>query len=383
MITLNRRLFLDVPFDKALMETILPGSRLFLITGAKSLRSSQYWRRMIETFDGLSVVWRDACIKNEPRDTDIDALTGEAVEFGADCILGIGGGSVLDCAKAVSAMCLHPLPVRYYLEGVGDRNPDAVKLPCIAVPTTAGTGSEATSNAVISGILPVRYKKSLRHPAFVPDAAVIDPELYIGCPPDVSAAAGLDAVTQLIEAFVSVKHTIYTDMAAERGLGSASVSFEKSIENGNDRQARFDMAFAAYCSGVALTHAGLGVVHGYASLMGAERDIPHGLACGTLLLPATRTIIGALEKEGDNFFLERYAQVGRILSRSPALKRSEALTALLSLLEDWIDKYCQVRLGSFGFSVEDGLKYIEEPLIKNTPAPLSRTEILGIFTDRL
>ena len=188
---------------------------------------------------------------------------------GIDVVLSTGGGSVIDAGKAVSAMLRVEGSVAEYLEDVGTRKHPGTKVPFVAVPTTAGTGCEATRNAVLSRVGPDGFKKSLRHDNFLPDAAVVDPVLTLSCPPDITAACGLDALTQLLESFVSTKASVLTDVLALSGLEHIGNSLVPACTNsGQDIDMRANLSYAALMSGITLTSAGLGTVHGFASSIG-------------------------------------------------------------------------------------------------------------------
>lgn len=203
--------------------------------------------------------------------------------------MAIGGGSVIDCGKAVAAMLVEDGSVQDYLEGVGTRKPSGAKIPFIAVPTTAGTGSEATKNAVVCD-RKEGYKKSLRHDAYMPDVAVIDPELTMTAPRPVTIACGLDAVSQLIESYTSTKANVFTDSLALTALSHASESLlPHCLDQGNDISLRGKMSYAALISGITLSHAGLGAVHGMAGPLGGLFPVPHGVTCGKLLFPKAST----------------------------------------------------------------------------------------------
>ncbi|MEZ3499872.1 iron-containing alcohol dehydrogenase [Pantoea sp. KPR_PJ] len=203
-----------------------------------------------------------------------------------DRVVAIGGGSVLDAAKAFSAMMQHPLPVARYLEKVGDTPLQAVTLPLIAVPTTAGTGSEATQNAVVTDQHDIRVKASLRHPVFVPPVAILDADLLKGASDKVLATCGIDAFTHLFEAFLSSKGNLFTQQLALTGLRQfvqAWPALNRSDAEGD--AAREAMMMASWLGGVCLSSAGLGVIHGLAGELGAIKPWHHGEVCGRLLFP--------------------------------------------------------------------------------------------------
>jgi alcohol dehydrogenase class IV len=236
---------------------------------------------------GLETV-RTASISREPLVEDVDrliaALRDEHARDG-DLLLAIGGGSAIDLAKAAAALITQvpTAPVRDYLEGVGKGLKIVnLPLPVLAVPTTAGTGSEATKNAVISSVDPP-FKKSLRSELMVPRAVLIDPELAVSVPPQVTAWTGMDAITQLIESYISLRATQLTKDIAWAGLGFAVPNLVNAFRNGASRPAREALAQAALLSGIALANSGLGMAHGVAAALGVHCQVPHGLACAVML----------------------------------------------------------------------------------------------------
>lgn len=243
----------------------------------------------------------------EPEPEDIDAAAAITRKAGAQAVIAIGGGSVLDLGKAVAALApQHPAyPVRAYLEDVGEgRVIVAAPLPFIAIPTTAGTGTEATKNAVISSQRE-GFKKSLRDRRMIADIALIDPELTLTMPPSLTAWTGLDAITQLIEAYTSVRTQPVTDALALRGLRAAT-ALRDAVHDGANRPAREQMALAAYLSGVCLANAGLGAAHGIAAGLGSMAPISHGLACAIALpwVMASNASVAA----------ERYTHIAELLT---------------------------------------------------------------------
>lgn len=203
-----------------------------------------------------------------------------------DRVVAIGGGSVLDAAKAFSAMMQHPLPTARYLEKVGDTPVQPVTLPLIAIPTTAGTGSEATQNAVVTDQQNIQVKASLRHPVFVPQVAILDPDLLKGAPDTVLATCAIDAFTHLFEAYLSRKGNLFSQQMALNGLQlffKAWPALNRDDQTGDD--AREAMMMASWLGGVCLSSAGLGVIHGIAGELGAIKPFHHGEVCGRLLFP--------------------------------------------------------------------------------------------------
>jgi alcohol dehydrogenase class IV len=250
------------------------GQRVLLITGSRP----EQWETRLSYVGSKS-------IGGEPTVQDIQSGVELAKQNNADVIIAIGGGSVVDAGKAIAAMSTQPGDLMRYIEVIGEGKPlDAAPLPFIAVPTTAGTGAEATRNAVIASE-EHRVKASLRHLSMLPRVALIDPELAFDLPPHVTAASGMDALTQCLEAFVCSRAQPMTDALCLDGIQRAVRSLELTFQQGHDLDAREDMALCALNSGIALANAGLGAVHGFAAPIGGMFHAPHGAVCAALLAP--------------------------------------------------------------------------------------------------
>jgi len=237
-----------------------------------------------------------------------------ALESEADVIVAVGGGSAIDAGKAIAGLLRNGPEPLDYLEVVGRgqalANPAA---PFIAVPTTAGTGAEVTRNAVLASP-EHRVKASLRSPYLLPRFAVVDPELTLSLPPAITASTGLDALTQLLEAWVSVRANPMTDGFCQEGLPLVARSVRRAFRDGSDLAARTDMSLAALLSGLALANAGLGAVHGFAAPIGGMFDAPHGAVCAALLPHATAVNIAALRaRDPGSERLQRYQAAARTL----------------------------------------------------------------------
>lgn len=270
------------------------GRRVFLVTGSRVLKRQGTLDKIAASLRQAGVeVIPLAAISREPEVTDVDRAVAELLTYdrgSSDLILAIGGGSAIDLAKAVSALATNRQggSVADFLEGVGKGlKIEAPPLAVLAMPTTAGTGSEATKNAVLSSTNPL-HKTSLRSELMIPRAVLIDPELTVGLPPRVTAHTGMDAITQLIESYVSRRAQPIPQTLALEGLARALPALETAVTNGNDRPAREAMAYAAYLSGVALANSGLGFAHGVAAALGIHCGLPHGLACAVMLPTALR-----------------------------------------------------------------------------------------------
>ncbi len=265
------------------------GRRAFVVAGSQTLESTGRLAEITSLLSDAGLEWtRIECVRGEPDIAGVDAAAGQLREHApgdGDVVVAVGGGSALDLGKALAALATNPQirSVRDGLEGIGTgATVSQTPLPVIAVPTTAGTGSEATKNAVISCADPP-VKKSLRSDALVPSLVLIDPELTVSNSPAVTAHSGMDAVTQLIESYISSRAQPVTRALCVEGLASALCSLPRAYRDGTDREAREGMSHAAFLSGVALANSGLGIAHGVAAALGAHCDIPHGLACAVML----------------------------------------------------------------------------------------------------
>lgn len=291
------------------------GKKIVLLTGNSSFIQSDHAKALTGAFNKGSVHYTHVPIVSEPGIDMIDRIAADLRSEHPDVVLAIGGGSVMDAGKAVSAMLTVDGSVVDYLEEVGTRQHPGSKIPFIAVPTTAGTGSEATKNAVISKTGKNGFKRSLRHENFVPDIAIVDPALTLSCPPGVTAASGMDCLSQLTEAYLSTKANVYTDALAIEGIRAVKNSLIPAFHDGSDPVARTGMSFAALTSGICLANAGLGVVHGFASSIGGIYDIPHGLICGTLMAASNEISVKELLKtKANGTALMKYAELGKIFA---------------------------------------------------------------------
>jgi len=252
--------------------------------------------------------------RGEPTVEQIDQAVQIARREKCDLVIGLGGGSAVDAAKAVAGLLTNGGGPLEYMEVIGQgKKLSQRSAPWIAVPTTAGTGAEATRNAVI-GAPERRFKASLRSEHLLAHVALVDPELGVDVPPDVTARSGMDALCQLIESFTSHGAQPMTDALALRGIESAAAALPRAHADGGDLDARQDMALAALFSGITLGNAGLGAVHGFAAPMGANFPIPHGTVCAALLPHVIRANVAALRSAADGQrYLDRYATIGRLL----------------------------------------------------------------------
>ncbi len=296
------------------------------------------WLRLEAGLSASGIQLQVESVAGEPSPELIDGIVTRAREGECpDVVVGIGGGSVLDTAKAVAGLSIPGNSVMDHLEGVGPQLPyGGPSIPFVAVPTTAGTGSEATKNAVVSEPGPAGFKKSFRDDSLVAQVAIVDPDLLASCPAALISSNGMDALTQLIEPYLSTRSNPWTDALALSGLAAARDGlvawYEEAaagrgadLEGSRAAAARGRMAYAALCSGICLAQAGLGAVHGLASPLGAQYPIPHGTACGATLVATTRANLAALEaRDPKNPALTRYAELGRVLAGPPAAATATA-----------------------------------------------------------
>ena len=287
------------------------GRRAFIVTG----RNRERAERLIGLLRAAEVEATTFAIAHEPATDDIERGVAAARSANCDFVIGFGGGSAIDAAKAISALLTNTAPLLDYLEVIGRSQPlRQPAAPCIAIPTTAGTGAEVTRNAVLASATH-RVKVSLRSHLMLPRVALVDPELTYDLPPALTATTGLDALTQLIEPYVCTRANPITDALCADGLRRAARSLRLAVENGRDRAAREDMAIASLFGGVALANAGLGAVHGFAGPIGGAFPAPHGAVCAALLPTVTAMNLRALRQRApESAALRRYDELGRLLT---------------------------------------------------------------------
>lgn len=332
------------------------GRKALLVTGRGSFVNTPHWPALLQDLEERGVAWEHTRVEDEPSPALVDDTVARYRNSGIDVVAGIGGGSVLDAAKAIAGLLITGDSVMEHLEGVGRGVPyRGPAVPLVAVPTTAGTGSEATKNAVLSERGPQGFKKSFRHEQLVARVAIVDPDLLADCPKSLIAANGMDAFTQLLESYVSIKASPFTDALAWSGLEAFRDGFWVAWqEHHPDAAAGYGrIAYASLMSGITLAQAGLGSVHGLASPLGAFFPIPHGLVCGTLVAEATAVNIRALrERAPDSPALAKYARVGALLTGVPH-DRADAADALVSLLREWTSRLKLQRLSAYGVVEND------------------------------
>jgi len=305
------------------------GHRVFVVTGRTSERAGQ----LIEELKTRGLRTFIFSVSGEPTTATVLKGMEQARQDRSDLVIGMGGGSVLDTGKAIAALLTNRGNLLDYLEIVGDgKQIQQAPAPYIAIPTTAGTGAEVTRNAVI-GSPEHGVKVSMRSPLMLPCLAVIDPLLTLSMPPLLTAFTGLDALTQLMEAFVSKKANPLTDGICREGMGKAARSLRKAFQNGKDQAAREDMAMASLLGGLALANAGLGAVHGFAGPLGGMFPAPHGAICGLLLPHVMEANVYALKTcDPDSPALARYEEAAHILTGVPTARAVDGVR--------WVQDLC-------------------------------------------
>lgn len=358
----------------ALAQTF--GKRALVVMGGNRSRHAA----LVENLEARGCACALFGVRGEP--TVAVAQKGAALARSRACqlVIAIGGGSAIDAGKAIAALAANPGDVLDYLEVVGRGHPlPNAPLPCIAVPTTAGTGSEVTRNAVL-GSPEHGVKASLRSNSMLPRIALVDPELTYGLPPRLTASTGLDAVTQLIEPYVSNRANPATDALCLDGLRNAAASLRRAYRDGGDIEARGRMSYASLLGGLALANAGLGVVHGLAAPIGGMFDAPHGTVCAAVLPHGMRANIAALrERMPESEALPRYETIARLLT-SDANATPEAGADWIAQLVSDLDVPPLRTYGLTPFQAPElAEKAVNASSMKANPIQLTTAEISSVL----
>ncbi len=365
-----------IAFGRGAVREVAPavmklGSRALVVTG-----------RSGGIADFLAVELRGCVffrVTSEPTIEMVRAGVRAARAMSCDVVIGFGGGSAIDAGKAIAAMLTNRGDLLDHLEVIGRGAPLVVAAaPFIAVPTTAGTGSEVTRNAVL-GSPEHGVKASLRSPSMLPRLAVIDPELTLSLPPALTASTGLDALTQLIEPYVSVRANAMTDMFCEEGISRVKRSLPRAYADGSDIDARTHMSMASLLGGLSLANAGLGAVHGFAAPLGGMFDAPHGGLCAAVLPHAMEVNIRALrERAASSESLRRYKIVAELLTGDADASPEDGVQCVRDLCEE-----LQIpKLRSFGVQESDVPALVEKAArassMKANPIVLTEMELREI-----
>src|SRR5215472_16985509 len=353
------------------------GSRVLVCTGADPARHGGL-------LAGLGLPAVAFAVAAEPTVELARAGAAAAREHGADVVAAVGGGSVLDLGKAVAMLLGNGGDPLDYLEVIGSgRKITQPAVPCVAVPTTAGTGAEVTANAVLAS--PAHgLKASLRSPLMIPRVALVDPELTVSCPPRVTAASGLDALTQCLEPFVCVQANPLTDGLAREGLRRAAAGLRAAYADGSDLEARADMAMCSLLGGIALANAKLGAVHGLAGVIGGTADVPHGMACAALLAPVIEANVRALRSgPAGHPALDRYAEAAQLLTGRPAATIEDGL----AWIRETVTLLAVPGLATFGLRPEQAgevaAKAAKSSSMQGNPVALSDSDLHAIVLQTL
>lgn len=352
------------------------GGRALVVTGRDPGRAAM----LLDLLHTAGVESAAFAVPGEPTTDVVREGTAVAHETGCDLVIAMGGGSALDAGKAISALLTNGGVPLDYLEVIGRGQPiTKPAAPCIAIPTTAGTGAEVTRNAVLASPAH-RVKVSLRSPLMLPRVALVDPLLTYSMPPAITASTGLDAFTQVLEPYVSRLANPLTDTLCREGLMRAAVALPRAFEDGDAAEAREDMALASLFGGLALANAKLGAVHGFAGVLGGMYDAPHGAICGRLLPFVIEANVKALRaREPENPALERYDDVATILSGEWDATAEDAVT--------WVQALCTTLnvpgLATYGVRAADFSTIIEKAMqsssMKGNPIALTAAELRGIL----
>ncbi len=351
------------------------GNNILLVTGKKTDRAEKILSKIQKKDCRLEIF----SVESEPTTTIIDEGVNLARVDGCNLIVGLGGGSVIDTAKAIAAMVPNKGQLLDYLEVIGQGKVlTDDPLPCIAVPTTSGTGAEVTKNSVIKST-EHNVKVSLRSNKMYPDVALVDPVLTHSAPPQLTASTGVDALTHLLETFVSNQANPFIDLFCREGMERISGSLEKVYKNGNDLQARENMSMASMLGGMALANVKLGAVHGFAGPMGGMFPIAHGAVCACLLPAVMEINIQAIKERKQEESLKKYDVLARILTGDNIAKAEDGIGWVQKLIEDLHIP----SLSEFGLTKEDFPELVEKAKVassmKGNPVLLNDGELMTVL----
>jgi alcohol dehydrogenase class IV len=348
------------------------GKRALVVRGSDPARI----RSLLGGIEVANIDYSCFEVRGEPTVEQVAEGVSQARRAEAKLVIGIGGGSVIDSAKAIAGLATNSGAILDYLEVIGKGKQLSVPgLPCVAIPTTSGTGAEVTRNSVLASP-EHKVKVSLRSPYLLPGLAIVDPKLTLDLPPSVTASTGLDALTQVIEPYVSIRANPVTDGFCVEGMRRVGRSLQRAFEQGQDLQAREDMALASLFGGLSLANAGLGAVHGFAAPIGGMFHAPHGAVCAALLTRVMEVNLRALRKRlPDGEALRRYELVAAILTGTEKATAADGI--------HWISELCKALqipgLRTYGISEVDIPELVEKAAkassMKANPIVLTRDEL--------
>jgi alcohol dehydrogenase class IV len=373
--TATRIVFGPARIDEAGHLASSMGRRALVVTGARAARAAP----LLDRLAARGVAHSRFGVAGEPTIDDVARGLEQARAEDVDMVIAMGGGSPIDAGKAIAALLSNGGEALDYLEVVGKGlSLHARSAPFIAIPTTAGSGSEVTRNAVL-GVPAERVKVSMRSALMLPHLAVIDPELTHSMPPAVTASTGLDALTHLIEAYVSSQANPLTDALCKHGIGLAASALRRAYHQGDDAAARHDMALVGLLGGMALANARLGAVHGFAGPVGGMFPAPHGCVCGRFLPHVMEINVRALESRAPaSAVLPRFAEVAGLLTHDNSATPGQGV--------DWIQSLCQELvvppLAAYGMSVDDIDEVVRKAekasSMQGNPIALTRQELTAL-----
>jgi alcohol dehydrogenase class IV len=352
------------------------GVRALWVTG----KSRERHAALEEQLRAAGIELAQTSVATEPRVEDALAAVAAGKRVGAQLVIACGGGSVIDLGKAAAALLANPQDPFEYLEVVGRARPlPRPALPLIAVPTTAGTGAEVTKNAVLASSLH-GVKASLRHDSLLPAVALVDPKLTLAMPPAVTAATGLDALTQCLEPYVSCQHNPLTDALALEGLRLGARSLSRAFRSGDDLSAREDMALCSLFGGLSLANAKLGAVHGFAAPIGGQFESPHGAVCARLLPLVMEANVAALrERDPSSPLLGRFERVARVLTGNESASIADGVDFVRQLAKE-----LEVpSLATYGVTSAHVAEIVAKAAVassmKGNPVVLTPAELVGVL----
>lgn len=356
------------------------GVRALWVTGKNVERHAG----LAQQLRGAGLELAHVSVAGEPRVEDALAAVAAGQRVQAELVVACGGGSVIDLGKAAAALLANPQDPFEYLEVVGKARPlPRPALPLVAVPTTAGTGAEVTKNAVLASV-PHGVKASLRHDSMLPALALVDPELTLSMPPAVTAATGLDALTQCLEPYVSCQHNPLTDALALEGMRRGARALARAFREGADLAAREDMALCSVFGGLSLANAKLGAVHGFAAPIGGQFESPHGAVCARLLPLVMEANVAALRARApESAILARFERVARVLTGSESASVEDGIAFVRALAAE----LAVPGLSSYGMRSADVPEVVAKAAaassMKGNPISLTSAELSCILEQGL
>ena len=358
------------------------GKKILVVTGKSSFLQSEHWSTLQGLFELHQFQWTVTTIEKEPTPIIIDKITSIYRSANVDIVLAIGGGSVIDGGKAIAAMLKVEGSVMDYLDNFGSMMHNGQTVPFIAMPTTAGTGSETTRYAMLSEVGERGVKKMLRHSHFVPNIAIVDPNLTMTLSPFQTATGGMNTFSQLMESYVSMSANQLTDTLAFKGITYICKSLPRTYDRPSYKAGRSTIAYASMVSGVTSSNAGIGTVSGLAGAIAGKFDIPFSTLCAMLMPEVNRMTILELKKYyKENLTLAKYARIGRLLHRSRGKKDDYYREVFVKKLEQWTEHFQIPKLSHFGVTTDDFEDIILHTENQNNPMPLMDDELMEILTN--